>query len=261
VLSDGLGVNGSQLAAGLTAGTGPHVVVAGGLAGDGERFERTWVLADGRPRPGYVSAVGFAGRHIQVGHGSRGGWIPFGPKRQVTRSDGHVLYELDGQPALQLYKKYLGERAAELPASALLFPLVVWSRGAVERQVVRSILAVDEATQSLTFAGDVPVGSVAQLMRASLDRLVDAAGEAADMAADPSTGGRLAVAVSCVGRRLILSGRTVDELEAALSGLGIGTELVGFYSYGEISPIVTGSCDLHNQTMTLAVFGERDIDA
>jgi hypothetical protein len=256
VLSDGLRVNGSPLVAGLVDGTGGEAVISGGLAGDGERFGRTWVLVDGEPRPGYVAGVALAGPDIRVGCGSQSGWDSFGPERRVTRATGNVLFELDGQPALELYKKYLGERAAGLPATALLFPLAVRAPGADERQLVRTILAVDEATQSMTFAGDVPEGSRVQLMRAHLDRLVDGAQAAALDTGAP--GDSLAVAVSCVGRRILLGARTEDELEATLTGLPAGVALVGFYSYGEVSPIVAGTCDLHNQTMTLATFWEAD---
>jgi hypothetical protein len=257
-LADGLGVNGTPLVAGLLDGTGGDAVITGGLAGDGERFRHTWVLVDGEPRSGYVSAVGLAGDEFRVGHGSRGGWETFGPQRRVTRSEGNVLFELDGQPALELYKKYLGDRAAGLPATALLFPLAVWAPGSDKRQLVRTILSIDEATQSMTFAGDVPQGSQAQLMRASLDRIVDAARVAADDSATTPGAGALAVAVSCVGRRLLLGGRTEDELEATLGGLPADAALVGFYSYGEISPILARTCDLHNQTMTVATFWEAD---
>jgi hypothetical protein len=256
VLSDGLGVNGSPLVAGLVAGCGPGVVITGGLAGDGERFERTWVLVDGEPRSGYVTAVGLAGPRLRVGHGSRGGWDIFGPERRITRSAGNVLYELDNQPALALYKRYLGDRVAGLPATALLFPLAVRVPGADDRQLVRTILGLDEQTQSMTFAGDVPEGSLAQLMRANLDRLVDGAHTAAlDTATAPNTVA-LAVAVSCVGRRMIFGNRSEDELEAVLQGLPPGIGLIGFYSYGEIAPLVAGTCDLHNETMTLTTFWE-----
>ncbi|WP_205650264.1 FIST signal transduction protein [Actinoplanes solisilvae] len=256
VVSDGLQVNGSPLVAGLAAGAGPGVIISGGLAADGDRFERTWVLIDGEPRSGHVTAVGLAGPHIRVTTGSRGGWDIFGPRRLVTRSDGNILSELDGQPALELYKRYLGERAAGLPATALLFPLAIWTPEAPDRRVVRTVLAIDENAQSMTFAGDVPVGSTVQLMRASLDRLIDGASDAASQTATDLPPGALTVAVSCVGRRLILGGRTEDELEAVLSGLPPQSHLVGFYSYGEIAPIVTGTCDLHNQTMTLTSFWE-----
>jgi hypothetical protein len=256
VLSDGLIVNGGALVAGMVAASRPDVVITGGLAGDGDRFEQTWVIADGRLRSGVVTAVGCYGNKVRVGHGSRGGWDLFGPERRVTRADGNVLYEIDGQPALELYKKYLGERASGLPATALLFPLSVRLPGRIQRSVTRTILGVDEATQSLTFAGDIPQGALAQLMRANFDHLVDSAQDAADDAAVGSEGPTLAVAISCVGRRLLLGERTEDELDAAVAGLPVGAEMVGFYSYGEISPIAAGTCDLHNQTMTLTTFAE-----
>src|SRR5690606_51000 len=131
-----------------------------------------WVLHEGRPQSGVVSAVGLYGDHLRIGHGSKGGWDPFGPRRQVTRSAGNVLYELDGRPALQLYKEYLGDRAEGLPATGLLFPLAL-SAGDDERPIVRTILAVDEAESSLTFAGDIPTGARAQLMKANFDRLIE----------------------------------------------------------------------------------------
>jgi hypothetical protein len=257
-LSDGLGVNGSPLVAGMVDGTAGDVVITGGLAGDGDRFSQTWVLVDAEPRTGYVSAVGLAGPDVRVGFGSHGGWDDFGPERRVTRAAGNVLYELDGEPALELYRKYLGERAAGLPATGLLFPLAVRRPEASERELVRTILSIDDATQSITFAGDVPEGSRVRLMRANLDRIVEGAYKAAQetLRSGESTGDVLGVAISCVGRRLVLGARTEDELEAVLAGLPPTVQLVGFYSYGEISPVVAGTCDLHNQTMTLTTLWE-----
>jgi hypothetical protein len=165
VLSDGLRVNGSAMTAGLAAQVAPGVAITGGLAGDGDRFASTWVLVDGTPREGWVVAVGLSGPRLEIGHGSRGGWDIFGPERRVTRSEGNVLFELDGTPALSLYKTYLGDRADGLPATALLFPLAIRVPGADDQVLVRTILAVDEQAQSMTFAGDVPEGSLAQLMR------------------------------------------------------------------------------------------------
>lgn len=258
VLSDGLAVNGSSLVAGLVEGSRPEVAVTGGLAGDGDSFGSTWVLVDGEPRKGWVTAVGLSGPGLSVRHGSQGGWDPFGPERRITRSEGNVLHELDGQPALDLYKTYLGERADELPGAALLFPLAVRSPEGDDRRLVRTVLAVDEVTQTMTFAGDLPEGSLAQLMRANFDRLVDGASDAARATncGDLGDGPTLALAISCVGRRLVLKGRTEDELEAALAGLPEATELIGFYSYGEISPYASGNCDLQNQTMTVTTIRE-----
>jgi hypothetical protein len=256
VLSVGLGVSGSLLVDGLVSICGHSVVISGGLAGDGARFERTWVLVDGQPRTGYVVGVALCGPDLRIGDGTGGGWEIFGPERLITKSTGAVLYELDGRPALELYKDYLGARAAELPASALLFPLAVRNHG--HEQVVRTVLAVDHDDQSMTFAGDIPQGSHAQLMRANTDRLIEGAyGAALSARKNDAHEQVLGVAVSCVGRRLLLGRRTEDELEAVVSALGPDVSLVGFYSYGEISPCEIDGAALHNQTMTVTTFTEQ----
>ncbi len=235
------------------------VIVTGGLAGDGDRFQTTWTLQGQEPQTGYISAIGFYGKNIRVNHGSKGGWDIFGPERLITRSRGNVLYELDGKPALDLYKEYLGDRANGLPATALLFPLAIRSPSDNEKQLVRTILKVDEKEHSMIFAGDIPEGSHAQLMRANFDRLIEGASFAASKTSEGESGekSRLAIAISCVGRRLILGERAEEETEATLETFPKGTQQVGFYSYGEISPYVKGqSCDLHNQTMTLTLISE-----
>jgi hypothetical protein len=259
ILSDGLKVNGSELVQGLNATLPPSIVVTGGLAGDADRFKRTWVLKDGTPVSGFVSAVGLYGDHIQIGHGSRGGWDIFGPERQVTRSQGNILYELDGKPALQLYKSYLGDYAAGLPATSFHFPLALRADKSDPKRIVRTVLAIDEANQALISAGDIPLGYLVQLMRGNYDRLVDGAVEAAAQVRQPQdkAAPALSIAISCVGRRLVLGERTEEETEAILDLLPQGTQQIGFYSYGEISPYDTGHCNLHNQTMTLTTIFEE----
>lgn len=257
VLSEGLHVNGSELVRGLNARLPADVVVTGGLAGDGDRFGRTWVMANGKVETNGVVAVGLYGANVRVGHGSKGGWDTFGPERIVTKSEGNVLYALDDKPALALYKEYLGERASGLPGSALLFPLALRASLDEQNSVVRTVLAVDEAKQSMTFAGDIPTGHYAKLMRANFDRLIlgaQAAGGAAKLM--EHAGATLSIAISCVGRRLVLGERTEEETEATVDTLPEGTQQIGFYSYGEISPHTSGRCDLHNQTMTLTVLSE-----
>lgn len=255
VLSEGLAVNGTELVDGVADVVGPDVIVTGGLAGDGDRFERTWILADAAVGSNRVVGVGLYGEALRMGHGSRGGWDIFGPERRITRSSGNVLFELDGRPALDLYVDYLGELAEGLPATGLLFPLSISAEGE-GGEVVRTILAVDAEARSLTFAGDIPEGATAQLMQAHFDRLVSGAEEAAHRAHLDGAGDILALAVSCVGRRLVLGERTEEEVEATLDALPPGTTQAGFYSYGELSPHADGRCALHNQTMTLTTIGE-----
>ncbi|MCB1053605.1 MAG: hypothetical protein KDC71_23585, partial [Acidobacteria bacterium] len=129
VLSEGLNINGSELVKGLRSELGEEIPIVGGLAGDGSHFEQTRVGCSFLPRPNIIAAVGFFGP-VVIGHGSVGGWDAFGPKRIITKSEANILYELDGKPALDLYKVYLAEDADKLPASALLFPLNVYAENA-----------------------------------------------------------------------------------------------------------------------------------
>ncbi len=260
VMSDGLTVNGSELTKGLSRHLPHDVVVTGGLAGDGTAFQRTWVLADKQPQSQQVVAIGFYGEQIGMAYGSRGGWDVLGAEREVTYAEGNVLYSLDGQPALTLYKKYLGDRARELPSAGLLFPLAIRNEQEEDGLTVRTILSIDEEKQSITFAGDIPQGGFVRLMRANFERLIDGAGDAVDGMnfAGYSGGPLLAVAISCVGRRLVLNQRVEEEIEAVREGLPAESHLIGFYSYGELSPLRSGRCDLHNQTMTLTAFWEHE---
>jgi len=260
ILSDGLSVNGTALVAGFNEILPEEVAITGGLAGDGSRFQQTFVGLGGEVKRNQIAAIGFYGADIVVGYGSRGGWEGFGPRRRITRSNGNTLLELDGQPALALYKRYLGERATGLPATGLLFPLELTKDTTETVGLVRTILAVDEAKQSLTFAGDVPEGWYARLMKASGDQLVGGAANAGSEAAlkTSAAGSSLAILVSCVGRRLVLGQRIEEELEAVIRSLPEQTQAIGFYSYGEACPPAgSNASELHNQTMTITIIGER----
>lgn len=257
ILSDGSLVNGSDLVAGINEILGDEIPVAGGLAGDGDKFENTLVGMNEDISEGNIVAVGFYGEDLVVGCGSRGGWGQFGPTRTITRSEKNVLYEIDGENALDLYKKYLGEYADQLPGSSLLFPLSIQSDG---QELVRTILSIDTEEKSMTFAGNVPEGSKVRLMKASLDHLVDAAYDAAQVSSLQTelTGDVLSILISCVGRKIIFGNRIEEELDAAREVLGDKPIITGFYSYGEISPFSSFmKCELHNQTMTITSISEN----
>lgn len=259
VLSDGLKVNGSELVRGFVSCLPENVTVTGGLSGDGARFGETHVLFAGEWQRDNIVVLGLYGSRIAVGYGSLGGWNPFGPERLITRSSANTLFELDGKSALDLYRSYLGEHASELPSAGLLFPLAIRESGG-KKQIVRTVLAIDDAEQSMTFAGDIPEGHYAQFMKANFDRLVDGAIGAAKTSFESNTAGHpdLAILISCVGRKLVLKQRIEEEVEGVREVLGDKTILTGFYSYGEISPFMKGAkCELHNQTMTITTLSEQ----
>ncbi len=258
IFTDRLNINGSELVKGLSGRLPGSVTIAGGLSGDPTIFNKTYIIMDDEPAQDTMAILGFYGEHLKIGCGSMGGWDPFGPERLVTRSEGNVLYEFDGQSALALYKKYLGRYADDLPYSGHFFPLSFRDRNAVHG-VIRSLISINDEDQSMTFAGDIPEGSYSRLMKTNIERLIDGAAEAAKASLKsmaPCTP-QLAFLVTCAGRRLVLRQRFEEELEAVQEVLGKDIPMTGFYSYGEISPYAPGvKCELHNQTMTVTTIAE-----
>lgn len=257
IVSDGSFVNGSGLIEGLESDENFNASITGGLCGDGARFEKTLTSYNERPKQGEVVAIGFYGEALEVSYANYGGWTPFGPERTITKSVGNVLYEIDGQPALDLYKKYLGEKAKELPQAALLYPLTVQQNEDSE-PLVRTILNIDEEANSMILAGDVPVNSKVQLMMSTMNDIANGASNAAELAMNNRINQpELAILVSCVGRKLVLAQRTEEEIEEVKDVIGNQAMITGFYSYGEMAPFAgKNECQLHNQTMTLTLMSE-----
>jgi len=257
ILSDGLNVNGAELVKGLHEDLPKGVHVTGGLAGDGPDFKDTFIISGNRRSSRKIVALGLYGPDLHIGFGSKGGWDSFGIERLVTRSQDNILYELDGQPALELYKSFLGDKARDLPGSGLLFPLSM-RQYEDSAPVVRTILAVNEEEQSLTFAGNIPENSYVRLMKANVDRIINGAEQSAMITRNGSeVDTQLAILISCVGRRLVMKQLVEEEVEAVNEVLGDQVYSTGFYSYGEIAPFDQFSpCELHNQTMTITTFAE-----
>ena len=257
-VSDGISVNGSELVEGFNQNNPNNIPVTGGLAADEGKFEATYVGLNEIPAIGNIVAIGFYGKDLLIGHASCGGWDEFGPERIITRSDKKTLYELDNKNALDLYKEYLGDYVYELPGSALLFPLSIRKKGA-DKNLVRTILNVNEEERTMTFAGNLPEGSKARLMKGNFDKLIEAATEAAVNSFNNGQINKpdLAILISCAGRKIILQERAEEEVEAAKAVFGNNTAITGFYSYGEISPLnMGGASELYNQTMTITTFTE-----
>jgi hypothetical protein len=259
VLCDGQLVNGSELIRGINESNLFGIPVSGGLAADGYDFQSTLTGINSTPSQGNIVAMALCGDKIKVTHGTAAGWENFGPERCVTKSKGNRLLEIDGKNALDLYKKYLGKEAEELPGSALFFPLSLKLQNN-EQPLIRTILSIDPVDNGMIFAGDIPEGAKVRFMRANLDKLTNAATSAAQQTMVNSLYiPKLAILVSCVGRKLVLKGRIDEELIAIDEIFEGKSQLTGFYSYGEIAPCLPPQqSQLHNQTMTITTFYETE---
>ena len=260
-LADGLRINGPELVRGLFDGLPPQVLLTGGMAADGTAFGRTWVIAGGQPCSGAAVAIGLYGSRLRVHGASRGGSVGFGPRRRVTHAVANVVFELDSRPALQLYEQYLGKYASALPASAAHFPLCVYRGATGEPPIIRYVLGIDRNAQSITLAGDVPLGSAVQLARAGRGELMRGADQVAHelagwVAPQVVDGAVLNIVVSCIGRRVVLGEQTDAEVEVVGQCLPPGAGQIGFYSYGEICGAGRAQCDMHNMTLTLTTVWE-----
>ncbi|AEH01184.1 FIST signal transduction protein [Lacinutrix sp. 5H-3-7-4] len=257
VISEGSFINGSQLTKGMNNATQSNLLITGGLCGDDARFEKTLASYNENPKEGELVAIGFYGDSLEISFSIHGGWTPFGPQRIVTKSKDNILYELDGQPALDLYKKYLGEKAKDLPGAALLYPLNVTSEEE-NQSIVRTILNIDEENNAVILAGDIKENSKVQLMMTNVDNIANASEKAASQALEiRKNKPELALLVSCIGRKLVLDQRVEEEIEEVIEVIGDDVVISGFYSYGEIAPFHGEvSCQLHNQTMTITLISE-----
>jgi hypothetical protein len=256
VISEGSFVNGSALTKGMQEAL-PKVLITGGLCGDDARFEKTLASYNEIPKEGEIIIIGFYGATFEASFSIYSGWTPFGPERLVTKAESNILYEIDGKSALDLYKKYLGDKAKDLPSSALIYPLNIKSKEN-QQSFVRTILNIDEEKNTMILAGDVPLNSSVQLMMTNMNNIAAASETAAIRAMQGRDAApQLAILVSCIGRKLVLNQRVEEEIEEVRNVIGDEVVISGMYSYGEIAPFYgERSCKLHNQTMAITLISE-----
>jgi hypothetical protein len=255
IWADGLAIDGCALSEAMTTELSPDVLLTGALAADAGQFRATWVLAHDGPKRARVVALGLFGTRLRVHHGIGSGFALLGPPRRITKANGSVLQTLDGRPALDTYRAYLGARAHSLPAAALHFPVQLHVDG--KEPVVRTVLGIDEDSGAIRFAGGMPEGSTVTLLRCSREQLLTSAEEAMHVALAGCPSPALVNVVSCIGRRLVFGTRAEDEVDGLARQLPTGAVLQGCYSFGEVAPVAAGcSARLHNQSVCVTALGE-----
>ena len=257
ILADGLKINGSDIISGFDTII-DNTVKTGGMAGDGERVEKTYVMANSTPKQNLIAALAFYGDSLIIKTGTQGGWSEFGTKRIITKSSHNIIYELDQEPMLDYYKRYIGGYEESIQRAGFKYPICI-KKDDEDIGVIRTLLYVNEEDKSVMFGGDVPQGYSAQLMKPNIDRLILGAADAAKESKLDSHKQALGLVVSCAGRRAVMGDFVDEELEALSDELGSNVQLVGFYSYGELAPLKSdlNKCILHNETMTLTVVYEE----
>ncbi len=265
VLPDGLHGNCTQLLHALHDGLRVAMPVVGGAAADGMTFEQTYQFADGRVVSGGLAALlisGAADVEVAVSHGCS----PVGGERAVTRAADGWIHEIDGQPAWNLFKEYLGDEVEDLNAEGIVH-LCIGEQlrdgaGDYDPFVIRTPLQLDKATGALFFpGGGLTEGHAIQLTRRDPEKIRASSRDCAARvrASHPGRAPDLVLQFDCAGRgRILWGGSAAAEIVAPLrQALGPSAPWVGFHTYGEIAPIA-GRPYYHNYTVALCAVYERD---
>jgi hypothetical protein len=261
-MPDGLTVSGSAALNALRAALGDAVPIFGGTAGDQWRFKGTRqfhgteVLQDSVPFLLFDEGVVFS-------FGVDTGWRPIGREGRVTEVDGHVVRGIDGRPATEFYREFLGN--ADI-TQLTEYPLAVTADDdwGANSYYLRAPGRTDEAAGCIHFLGDVPDGARVHITTTNRDQILDATRTSFQHALDdfPNASGgggkpALALCISCAGRKQILGSRTQEEARI-VSELLAGVPAAGFYGYGEIARLAKdGISHYHNETFTTLLLGAR----
>jgi hypothetical protein len=257
VFASGNFLNGSALVEGFEQLAEASIPITGGLSGDGSRFEKTVAGYNSTPIEGAAVMIGLYGGNPEITFSSLGSYLPLGPNRMATKTDKNAVYEIDGKPALDLYRSYLRDRVENEMESLLAYPLQITAPGK-DLAAVRTIINIDPENGSIVLAGNCPEGSRVQLLIASATEIIEGAAAATKQATETRVNKpEFALLVSCMGRKSIMGPRIGEELEIVREVLGPETPVGGFYSYAEIAPFYGHNiCELHNQTLTLTLISE-----
>lgn len=266
IFSDGLTGNGSEIIKGIQSVLGINVKIAGGTAGDGSLFQKTYQYFNDEILTDALIGVAFVGE-FKFGTGVQSGWTTIGMAKQVTKAEKNVLYELDGKPALEVYEKFLGQNASLLPAVGVEYPLgLLGPSGDVDEDdyyLCRATMGVDRVKGTVTFAGDIPEGAFVKMTMGSESDILQAVQKAASQALERLKNGNASVKpaavffYSCMARKIVLGSRTNEEISAIKKIVGDDVPIIGFYSYGEYAPAGKEmNSHLHNETATLTLISE-----
>ena len=221
----------------------PDLPIAGGLG----RGPITAVFDDERMVP-YGAAIAILNSEVlQVHQQFNFNWKPIGPKFRVTKAEKNIIYEIEGQKALDFYAKYLGRELVEqfMPLIAMEFPLVFEKGGVL---VARACLQVlDDG--ALLYAGDFESGQVVQFgMGAGEQILEDSLNQSQSLMHYPV---ETVYLYSCIARKLLLG----DEIEYETAPLNQIAPTNGFFTYGELVHQHHQNM-LLNQTLTMVALSE-----
>jgi len=228
--------------------------VFGGATGDDLRLEDTFIFTNNLLSNHGVVALALDRSKIDI-IGSRAfGWGGIGKERIVTKASKNIVYEIDGIPAIDFYKRYLDIESAQMPQIGIEYPLEVRRRNG--QVIYRAVLDFDEENGALIFAGHVEEKSQVRISTARGKSIVKEVEDAAlsSLREHPTFSPELALVFPCCSRKQVLGHLTHLEIEAISRVSKV--PLVGFFAYGEIGAF-PGGYGFHNETFVTAFLEEK----
>lgn len=252
---DSLTSNGVLILEGLKQTLGDNVPIIGGMAADDYTFEKTYQFFQDEVLSDSVPVLLFFGK-LLFSHGVASGWTPINQRSCVTKVAGNVVYEIDGQRALDFYQHYLG--AERFANNYAIHALAVFEDQ--DHFYMRAPNAYDQESGSVTFFSDIPEQAIVQITDATREQIL-LASEASlknALADYPGVEATAALLISCAARRRILGTLAKEEYQLVKTHLPKALVCCGFYAYGEIAPLVSqGKTQFHNKTFVTLLMGTR----
>lgn len=252
VSSGGMLANGDHIVNGIIDEMGRQVPLFGGLAGDDSKAQETFVFNGSRVTSNGVAALVLNGNIIGLKGLAFSGWKGIGTSKTVTKAQGNIVYEIDGEPALDIYTKYLNFGDETNTSLSAEYPLLLSRDDGLF--VLRAMMVINE-DKSMVYAGSIPEGAKVRFGMAPGPEIIDQAIEQITGFKQQAPRAEAIVLFSCMGRRLALGPMIEDEISAVRKLWGV--PLVGFFTYGEIGPTLQGGCDFHNQTLVPVLIYEK----
>jgi hypothetical protein len=246
VFPDGTTVNFDHFFAGLEGelSSDQFLPLWGGGAGDNFAMVQTYQYCDDEVVSDGVAYALLSGEaHLASTIGI--GYIPIGGERKVTRSQGNVIYEIDGKPALEVLQEYLPDRVLTedwgryIPTFGLSFRAP--SHMEDEEYILRGINSVNTADGSVSLQTDVQEDTSVWFSSRDKEKIITGLDRMADRIKEELGGAqpKLVLHFDCCSRGKIML-RDQEKLQIFRrfrQAVGPEVPWAGFYTYGEIGPV------------------------
>ncbi len=250
VMTAGIFTNGDEIVNGITDTMDRQVPLFGGRSGDDLRLQETLVFNASQAISNGVVALIFDQNTIDLQGIAVSGWKGIGTPKTITKAEGNTLYEIDNEPVIEVYNKYLN--IGDDLQLALEYPLLLIRDDGTFVMRVPGALNEDK---SMVYGGTMPEGSKVRFSMPPGSEVIDYAIEQMSEFHQQIPKSDAIVLYSCKARHMALGPMVEDEISAVHKLWEV--PMVGFFTYGEIGPVPQGRCDFHNHTLVPVLIKEK----